>query len=86
LQDININVGKKTNTIQLSLDVLNFGNLINNGWGVRQIPSTTQPLGVSVGAGGVPTYSFDTNTQNTFVQDFNLSSRWQAQVGLRYIF
>jgi hypothetical protein len=86
LQDLNINVGKKTNTIQLSLDVLNFGNLINNGWGVRQIPSTTQPLGVSVGAGGVPTYSFDTGIQNTFVQDFNLSSRWQAQVGLRYIF
>jgi hypothetical protein len=86
LQDLNVKVGKKTNTIQLSLDVLNVGNLFNNAWGVRQIPSTTQPLGVSVDGNGNATYKFDSGITSTFVQDFNLISRWQAQVGLRYIF
>ncbi|MEL7220577.1 MAG: TonB-dependent receptor, partial [Bacteroidota bacterium] len=73
------------NVIQLSLDMLNIGNFISSDWGVRQFPTNTQPLGVSV-ADGVPTYSFDTNLSNTFTNDFSLASRWQLQVGLRYIF
>ncbi|MDX1328088.1 MAG: TonB-dependent receptor, partial [Arenibacter sp.] len=37
LQDYNFKVaGDKTNTIQLSVDVLNIGNLINSDWGVIQ--------------------------------------------------
>ncbi len=75
-------------SIQLSLDLLNFGNLISSEWGVRQVATYTglaQPIGVSV-ANGVPTYSFD-NAQNfTFQNDFSLNSRWQAQLGLRYNF
>lgn len=88
LQDLNHKLGKNTNTIQLTIDIQNIGNLLSNGkWGVRQIPTTTQPLGVSVDpATKVPTYSFDDKIESTFVQDFSLLSRWQAQVGLRYIF
>ena len=88
LQDLNHKAGRKMNTVQLSLDILNFGNLISGGkWGVRKIPTTTQPLGVTVDAAtSVPTYSFDTKIQKSFVQDFSLLSRWQAQVGLRYSF
>lgn len=86
-QDLNHKAGSKMNTIQLTVDILNVGNLINNGWGVRQIPTTTQPLGVTgVDANGVPTFSFDTNIKDSFVQDFSLLSRWQMQVGLRYSF
>ena len=75
-------------SIQLNLDILNFGNLISNSWGVREIATNTglvQPLGVSVN-NGVPTYSFDTNQKSTFFNDFSLNSRWQMQVGLRYNF
>ena len=86
LQDLNHKAGKKTNTVQLSLDILNVGNLINNGWSVRRLPTTTQPLGVVSVTDGVPTYSFDPNIKESFVQDFGLLSRWQAQVGIRYIF
>jgi hypothetical protein len=86
-QDLNHKLGAKTNTLQLTVDILNAGNLINNSWGVRQIPATTQPLGVvGVDGTGVPTFSFDTNIKNTFVQDFSLLSRWQMQIGLRYSF
>jgi hypothetical protein len=75
-------------SIQLSLDILNFGNLISNKWGVRQVATNTglvQPLGVSV-TGGDPVYTFDTSLTQTFFNDFSLSSRWQAQLGLRYNF
>lgn len=84
LQDYTLNNG---NLLQFSLDVLNIGNLINSNWGVRQFPSNTQPIGVSVDPNtNVPTYSFDTNLESTFVNDFSLNSRWQVQLGLRYRF
>jgi hypothetical protein len=87
LQDLNIKISEdKTNTIQLSLDVLNIGNLINSDWGIVQQPNNTQPIGVSVDGTGTPTYSFNTNQSKTFGYDSSLLSRWQAQVGLRYIF
>jgi len=85
LQDLNLGEGADRKTIQLSLDILNVGNLLNSDWGVRQLPVNTQPVGVSV-SDGIPTYSFDTTLTNTFTDDFSLNSRWQAQVGLRYIF
>ncbi|MBC7778383.1 MAG: TonB-dependent receptor [Phycisphaerae bacterium] len=86
-QDLNHKAGKKMNTLQFTVDILNAGNLISDSWGVRRIPSTTQPLGVvGVDANGVPTFSFDTNIKDSFVQDFSLLSRWQMQLGLRYSF
>ena len=86
LQDFNL---ANKNVIQLSIDVLNVGNLISANWGVRQLASTTrlaQPLGVSTDEKGVPTYSFDATQRQTYFNDFTLNSRWQAQVGLRYRF
>ncbi|MCG8328355.1 MAG: TonB-dependent receptor [Chitinophagales bacterium] len=74
------------NIIQLSVDVLNIGNLINSDWGVRQLPTNTQPIGVAVLEDGTPVYSFDTSLTDTFTNDFSLLSRWQLQLGLRYIF
>ncbi|MCF6213636.1 MAG: TonB-dependent receptor [Flavobacteriaceae bacterium] len=83
-QDYNINDnGQK---LQFSIDILNFGNLLNSNWGVRQIPVNTQPIGVSVDGSGVPTYTFDTTQVSTFTNDLDLRSRWQMQFGLRYIF
>ncbi|MGZ0016719.1 TonB-dependent receptor [Yeosuana sp. AK3] len=87
LQDYNIKVSEnKTNTIQFSIDVLNVGNLINSDWGVIQQPNNVQPIGVTVDGSGTPTYSFNTSQTKTFGFDTSLASRWQAQVGLRYIF
>lgn len=86
LQDFGFNAGSRPNHIQISLDILNIGNLINPDWGVRELPNNTQPLGVTVDGNGVPTYSFDPNLTSTFSADLGLQSRWQAQVGLRYIF
>ncbi|CAM1363463.1 TonB-dependent receptor [Tenacibaculum xiamenense] len=90
LQDFNFNVSKeKQNTIQLSVDILNVGNLINSDWGVVQQPNNVQPVGVSFPGGDYtqePVYSFNSNLNETFSPDSSLLSRWQMQVGLRYIF
>ncbi|GAA4290918.1 outer membrane beta-barrel protein [Aestuariibaculum suncheonense] len=86
LQDLNFNVGgDKTNTLQLSIDVLNFGNLINSHWGVVEQPNNLSPISVDT-SGGSPVYTFDSSLTKSFGYDSSLASRWQAQFGLRYIF
>jgi Carboxypeptidase regulatory-like domain len=88
IQDYNFKVSsnsKTKNTIQLSLDILNFGNLLNSDWGLVQVPTNVQPIGVSV-TGGIPTYAFTGTQTKTFNYDSSLASRWQAQFGIRYIF
>ena len=83
LQDIKVN---DKNKFQVSVDVLNIGNLINSKWGVIEQPPFNQVLGVSVDNANVPTYSFDSNIQDTFVSNTSILSRWRAQIGVRYIF
>ena len=88
LQDYNFKVSsasEKKNTIQFSIDILNFGNLINSDWGVVQVPTSVQPIGVTV-AGSTPTYTFNNAPTQTFSYDASLTSRWQMQFGIRYIF
>lgn len=87
MQDFKIKVSAdKSNTIQLSLDILNIGNLISSDWGLVQIPNSVQPIGVTVDGAGVPTYNFNGDVTETFGYESNLLSRWQMQFGLRYIF
>ncbi|WP_158729975.1 MULTISPECIES: carboxypeptidase regulatory-like domain-containing protein [unclassified Flavobacterium] len=77
----------KTNTIQFSVDILNFGNLLNSDWGLVQVPTSIQPIGVSVDQNTKsPTYTFNGTQTKTFNYDASLLSRWQAQFGIRYIF
>lgn len=89
LQDVKIKTGKNSyQTIQLSFDVVNLGNLINSNWGVRKYASTAsyyQPITVN-NATTTPTYTFDPSIKNTFISSPELPSRWQMQFGLRYIF
>ncbi len=72
--------------IELSIDILNVGNMINSSWGVRQNPTNTQPIGVATDADGNVLYSFDPSLKKTYTDDFSLLSRWQAQFGLRFVF
>ncbi|WP_299524061.1 carboxypeptidase regulatory-like domain-containing protein [uncultured Lutibacter sp.] len=75
-----------TNSLQFTIDILNFGNLINSDWGLVQQPDAVQPIGVSVDGTGTPTYTFSEDLKSTYVYDSSLLSRWQAQFGLRYSF
>jgi outer membrane receptor protein involved in Fe transport len=87
LQDYKIKVSEdKTNTIQFSIDILNFGNLLNSDWGIIQQPNNVSPISVDT-SGTEPVFTFNGGSEaKTFGYDSSLASRWQAQVGLRYIF
>ena len=88
LQDLNFKAGKQKNTLQFSIDFINFGNLFNSDWGVREYATTSgyfQPIGVSYNNNS-PIYTFDPTQYSTFVSSPDLLSRWQMQLGLRYIF
>ena len=89
MHDFNFKVGKKqkVNTIQLSVDIINFGNMLNPEWGVIQLPRTVTPITVQgVDNNNTPWFSFDTNLNNSYVQDVSINSKWQMQIGIRYIF
>ena len=92
LQDISFRAMKKKNTLQLSIDIFNFTNLINKDWGRQTFASgNTQLLQtVSAGAGQTPVFAIRENVLDegaTLFDDSGIqSSRWQAQVGLRYSF
>ena len=77
---------ENNNSLEFTIDVLNFGNLLNSDWGLVQQPDAVQPIGVTVDAGGIPTYSFNSSLKETFVYNSSLISRWQMQFGLRYSF
>jgi hypothetical protein len=94
LQDFYVKVGKSTNTLQLSFDFLNVGNLLNSKWGVNKSNSVSSNgrilTWVSTDANGVPTFSmprvngeYPTKTYD-HLQNYNQC--WSLQVGLRYIF
>jgi hypothetical protein len=87
LQDLYINQ-KSRQTLQFSIDLINFGNLISSKWGVREYATTSgyfQPITVSYNNNS-PAYQFDPSLKSTFQASPDLPSRWQMQLGLRYIF
>jgi hypothetical protein len=89
---LKMNNGKE-NRLQITFDVFNFTNLLNKDWGRRYLISRYRIINfVGYEPDGVtPRFTFDVNTKK--VKDFATiddsgiySSRWQAQLGIRYIF
>jgi hypothetical protein len=91
LQDLFTNIGKRRNTIQVSLDILNFTNMINKDWGVIKATTVRNPL-VFAGynAGGAPTYRMTQINRALVTDPFqtvqSTASTWGMQFGVRYIF
>ena len=87
MQDFSIKSGEKTHTLRLSFDILNLGNMLNSSWGVRKLPTTINPIrATGVDNNNIPYFSFDTNLKNTYIDDVSFLSKWQMQIGIRYIF
>ena len=99
MQDFSIQAGGRKHTLQASVDVLNFGNMLNSEWGVNQNMAVSNYGGILHYEGrdvnNVPEFSmvkvsnsegdsvYPTTTYSNYI---NLSQVWQVQVGLRYIF
>jgi hypothetical protein len=96
VQDIYVNVKGKKNTIQIRADILNFGNLLNNGWGVSQRATIPTILNYSsTNTAGEPVYKLATQklsdgstilARDTYQYNSSVFDVWSAQLGIRYIF
>ncbi len=96
----NFNVGalrgsKRNNeTLQLSLDIMNVGNLINSSWGVMRTPSACNNAKIleykGADADGYPQFTMATNKEGlvskTFDMDKSNSNCWYLQLGVKLIF
>ena len=92
-QDFKIKVGTQMHTVKLSYDLINAGNFFIRDWGVVKIPTVTNFLKYEgLGADGkTPSFSFPFQTGTTpFTQPFqnstSIASRWQMQIGIKYLF
>jgi hypothetical protein len=100
LQEFNFKTGNITNKFQLSFDIQNIGNLINSDWGRQYFASNQQNTLIkyvgledldsssAVNYSNKPMFNY---TEGSLVKGkpysaSDLSSRWRAQIGLRYIF
>ncbi len=92
LQDIFTNIGERRNTIQLSLDIVNFGNLLNSDWGIQENLNGSQNLLSRTERNATQTPTFNMNRvsgqlpSTPFQNASNFSTTWSMQIGLRYIF
>ena len=92
-QDFYLNAGGKKHLLQVTVDIFNFTNMLNKDWGSRRY--------VSYGAyglidyegmddGNTPMFTYDGPTDPEDILNVNdsgiYSSRWQAQLGVRYTF
>ncbi|MCW3080466.1 carboxypeptidase regulatory-like domain-containing protein [Segetibacter sp.] len=97
-QDFMLKVGGKQNTLRFTADIFNFSNLLNKNWGVFQTANRTGLLTLkrveTTGTNaGKPVFSFPyldaTNKiplSSSFQNSVGLGSRYQVQLGIRYIF
>lgn len=93
-QDFYINVAGKRNTLQLTFDIFNLGNLISSDFGRKYYVSSyygNYPLVNFNGFdadGTTPKFQFTAPKGEVWSIDDSglMSSRWQGQIGIRYIF
>ena len=95
VQDIYLNVKGKRNTLQIRADILNFGNLLNDEWGVSQRATNPNILAFQSVVNNEPTYKLATEKfadgttgliKNTYSKNASVFDVWTAQLGIRYIF
>jgi outer membrane receptor for ferrienterochelin and colicin len=97
IQDIFVDIGKTKNSLQLTLDIFNVGNMLNKEWGWRYLYGNSYfdnnfrllTLAGFDGVTGEPQYQFKTVPRNEpwTISDSPIGgSRWVAQIGIRYNF
>lgn len=101
LQEFILQGEKNTNRIQLSLDIINVGNMLSKDWG-RQYGLLNQEFALINYTGltdadatagfdyssNTPKYTYTGSglTNNKAWAAADLASRWRMQIGIRYIF
>ncbi len=101
LQDIFTNVGKNRHSLQISVDIMNVGNMISSKWGLKKELNSGSIYNYSllnvsaVSADGKPTFTMnsittaDTKTilpETPYRNWHAVGNAWNMQLGLRYSF
>ena len=95
--DFVVKAGRTKNTLQLSLDVQNVGNLFNSQWGVSKTWSPDVPKDTNgnskiikmerIDPDGVPVFSTAVPSgASTWDYSHTLANCWYMQIGIRYMF
>ena len=84
-QDIGGLIRGTKNRLQITFDIFNVGNLLNKEWG-RNYFVSNQALTLINYDSTRKGYTFKAPTDNIPYSTSDLASRWQGQVGIRYIF
>ena len=92
--DFKLNIGKTTNTLQLSVDIKNILNLFNSSWGVSKYMNPDLNSGrilkyETTDSQGYPVFSTPsavTSDVKTFVPYTAIGQCWYASVGIKYMF
>ncbi|WP_316821196.1 carboxypeptidase regulatory-like domain-containing protein [Pedobacter gandavensis] len=88
MQDLGGMIHGTKNRLQLSVDIINVGNLLNKDWGRKYFVSNSANTLINYNTTQASDRGFNFKAPSTgspySVSGFD--SRWQAQIGLRYIF
>jgi carboxypeptidase family protein len=94
-QNFSINAGGTKHTLQLTLDFINFGNLLNSEWGVNKNMFNSNNGQIltyeGVDAGNVPSFSMVQDDDGNYLTEtystyYNYTQCWYLQIGARYLF
>ena len=90
-QEVNLDGGATPRSVELTFDIVNFGNLLRNSWGKYYfVPNLNNqnvyPIAYRSGraVGATPSFSYD--PIGTPYQTDDFQSRWQMQAGVRLRF
>ena len=92
--DFKLNIGKNTNTLQLSVDIKNILNIFNSSWGVRKYMNPDLNDGrilkyEKTDSEGYPVFSTPKGVVSgvkTFIPNPAIGQCWYASVGIKYMF
>jgi hypothetical protein len=91
IQDVFANLGKNRNTLQFTIDILNFGNMLNPSWGKEKTINASAILTPTfTSLTTAPTFRLATAQgqiiTRTFRDNISVFSTYQVQFGFRYLF
>ena len=86
--------GRQVHNFQLSMDILNIGNMINSNWGVYQNNNISKNSRIlkyeGINSNNEPTFSLVKNGADYVSKSYdyvvNATQCWQIQFGLKYMF
>nr|MCR5519780.1 hypothetical protein [Bacteroidales bacterium] len=84
--------GNSMNKLQLSVDILNFGNLLNDKWGLPSVLDCNSGKllectnAEQISSTVAPVYKFSGVNDHTYRKGSSIYSTWHIQVGIRYMF